>query len=272
MIKNDNVAYLVKRYRENRLSHIFLVETDNTDMAMLDLKELIKIINCEDEYKENCSKCNICHLIDTEMLPSFKVIDADGQAIKKQQMLDLKQEFATMPSYSKYNVYIVKDANKFNASSANTCLKFIEEPEDNIIGFLITNNKENVINTIKSRCEVIKAFYDTKQEKNDRVYELALSYLKKIEIEKLKSIVYNRIVINEKLSKDEVLLFFKYILDIYLNVYKGINVDDLDKLNSLSKQDILKRINLVNEMILRLNYNVNINLLLDNFVLELEEL
>jgi hypothetical protein len=49
-------------------------------------------------------------------------------------------------------------------------------------------------------------------------------------------------------------------------------IDDerLAKIN-LSIPDIIKRINLVNETIDKLNYNVNINLLLDNFVLELED-
>ena len=43
-----------------------------------------------------------------------------------------------------------------NDTSFNKMLKFLEEPEDNILGFYITRNKDSVANTIVSRCELIK--------------------------------------------------------------------------------------------------------------------
>ena len=39
--------------------------------------------------------------------------------------------------------YIIKNAERLNPSSANTILKFLEEPEDNIIAILLTNNRYN---------------------------------------------------------------------------------------------------------------------------------
>jgi DNA polymerase-3 subunit delta' len=148
LIKNSNIAFLEKKFYENKLSHVFLIETDDKVLALEDIKALVKIMNCPSKYDENCSSCNICNLIKEDLLPTFKIIYPDGQAIKKSQMEELKNAFSCIPVISKYNVYVINDAEKFNASSANTMLKFIEEPEDKIIGFLITNNKENVINTI----------------------------------------------------------------------------------------------------------------------------
>lgn len=274
MIKNAKLESLVKKFNENKLSHVFLMETNDKNALLLDILEICKIMNCPNEYNSSCEKCNLCHLIETNSLPSLKIISPDGQAIKKSQMEELKNDFVGIPYLSRYNIYIINDAEKFNASSANTMLKFIEEPEQNILGFLITNNKENVINTIKSRCEIIKAYYDTEETQivDEKLKELAEDYLYKIEVEKKKSILYNKGILDEKLEKDEVLAIFQIILTIYLDLLNEKTiVEKLAVLKEFSYQEVIKRISLVNEVIERLNFNVNINLLLDYFVLSLED-
>ena len=101
LIKNENIRNLVKKYNENKLSHVFLIETDNKEFAFRDIKEFVKILNCQENiFQEDCSKCNLCHLIETESLPTFKVIMPDGQAIKKGQMETLKHQFSTVPYLS----------------------------------------------------------------------------------------------------------------------------------------------------------------------------
>ena len=275
MIKNENINNLVKKFNENKLSHVFLIETNDKSAVLTDLLEVIKVINCpENEYDLECKKCNLCHLIDTNTLPSLKIIYPDGQAIKKAQMEELKNEFVGIPYLSKNNTYIINDAEKLNASSANTMLKFIEEPESNILGFLITNNKENVIETIKSRCEIVKANYNTNGNSivNEKLSELVEEYLYKLEVEKSISIVYNKIVLDEKLEKEDLIKFFQIILKIYIDLLNENSISNkLEELSKLSKQEIIKRIELVNIVIERLNYNVNANLILDYFVLSLED-
>ncbi len=275
MIKNSQIQKLSEKYYENKLSHVFLIETNNQEALINDLLELIKVINCpEDLFLEDCNKCNLCHLISTRNLPSLKIIYPDGQAIKEYQMEELKKYFSSVPYISKFSCYIINNTEKFNTFSANTMLKFIEEPEDNIIGFLITNNKENVINTIKSRCEIVRAFYQNENEPiiDSRIKGLAYQYLYKVEIEKKESIVYNMFILDEKLERDEIVSFFKVILNLYMTVLQNEQVPELlIGLQKFNHQEIIKRIYLVNEIIERMNYNSNVNLVLDYFVLGLED-
>ena len=98
---------LLAKYRENKLAHAYLIETNNVNKALADTKEFIKIINCQETYKQDCSKCNICNLIDKNNLPSLKIITPDGTSIKKSQTIELKENFMSIPLYSKYNVYIM---------------------------------------------------------------------------------------------------------------------------------------------------------------------
>ena len=162
MFQNPALKELVKKYRENKLAHAYLIETNNLTSAINDIKELIKIINCSNEYKENCTSCNLCNLINKNILPSLKIIEPDGTSIKKNQIEELKESFLSIPIYSKYNVYIISNAEKLNPSSANSMLKFVEEPTEGIIGFFITSNKDVMIDTIKSRCQQIVLNYENK--------------------------------------------------------------------------------------------------------------
>lgn len=276
---------LVKYYHENKISHAYLIETNNLEKCYLDLLEVIKQIFCQNEYNKECNKCNICNLVNQNYLPSLVVISPDGMNIKKEQIVELKKKFSTVPIYTKENIYVIKNAEKLNGASANTMLKFLEEPEQNILGFFLTNNANNVISTIRSRCEVIKVLYDIHEldinnitnDINKDKFDLAIEYLFKIEVEKKLGIMYNRdVVLNKFSEREDIKTVFKIIFIIYEELLKKVmgldNKFDFEKINELSSLDkdkVLRRINLVTKFIDDIDSNVNVELLLDKFVIEL---
>lgn len=276
---------LVKYYHENKISHAYLIETNNLEKCYLDLLEVIKQIFCQNEYNKECNKCNICNLVNQNYLPSLVVISPDGMNIKKEQIVELKKKFSTVPIYTKENIYVIKNAEKLNGASATTMLKFLEEPEQNILGFFITNNANNVISTIRSRCEVIKVLYDIHEldinnitnDINKDKFDVAIEYLFKIEVEKKLGIMYNRdVVLNKFSEREDIKTVFKIIFIIYEELLKKVmgldNKFDFEKINELSSLDkdkVLRRINLVTKFIDDIDSNVNVELLLDKFVIEL---
>ena len=276
---------LVKYYHENKISHAYLIETNNLEKCYLDLLEVIKQIFCQNEYNKECNKCNICNLVNQNYLPSLVVISQDGMNIKKEQIVELKKKFSTVPIYTKENIYVIKNAEKLNGASANTMLKFLEEPEQNILGFFITNNANNVISTIRSRCEVIKVLYDIHEldinnitnDINKDKFDVTIEYLFKIEVEKKLGIMYNRdVVLNKFSEREDIKTVFKIIFIIYEELLKKVmgldNKFDFEKINELSSLDkdkVLRRINLVTKFIDDIDSNVNVELLLDKFVIEL---
>lgn len=54
-----------------------------------------------------------------------------------------------------YKVMLIWMADKMNTACANKLLKLIEEPPDKTVFILITEDEEQVINTIRSRCQVL---------------------------------------------------------------------------------------------------------------------
>lgn len=54
-----------------------------------------------------------------------------------------------------YKVMIIWMADKMNIATSNKLLKLLEEPTDKTLFLLITENEEDIIQTIKSRCQVL---------------------------------------------------------------------------------------------------------------------
>jgi DNA polymerase-3 subunit delta' len=54
-----------------------------------------------------------------------------------------------------YKIMIIWMADKMNVSASNKLLKLLEEPTDKTVFILITENEEDLIQTIRSRCQVL---------------------------------------------------------------------------------------------------------------------
>ncbi len=54
-----------------------------------------------------------------------------------------------------YKVMLIWMAEKMNTSAANKLLKLIEEPPNNTVFIFIAEDEEQIINTIKSRCQIL---------------------------------------------------------------------------------------------------------------------
>lgn len=273
-VVNQNLNQILEHFHENRLSHAFLIETNSQEQTLQELKQILKEINCEQEYKIDCNYCNLCHMIESENLPSLVIIRPDGQTIRKEQVMDLKKKFATMPIYSKFNMYLIMNAEKLNLSSANTLLKFLEEPETGILGFFLTNNKENIIDTIKSRCQIITCFYDKREGIDDLTYQLTIELMTEIHLSKDKAFLYNKDKVGS-LSKDKLQKIFCEMIEVYFYYYqqiiKKLEIEKYLEVSFLMKKKpdyLMKQLNIVQRLEEELNFNVNLNMILDRLVIE----
>lgn len=240
------------------------------------LLNVIKNIFCYE--LEDDKRNSLCHLIDLNNLPSLKIIEPDGNFIKKEQILELKSLFSKNSQYTKECIYIIKCAEKMNKESANTMLKFLEEPNGSVIGFFITNYSDNIMLTIRSRCQYIDVNFENNiyeklninLEKYEEYLEIIKKYLYGLEVEKKELILYNRMYLSH-LEKNDIINIFKIILDIYISYFHNRKVDkDFEYLNNLSLENILKKINLLVEFLKEVNYNVNLDLFLDRFIIEMD--
>lgn len=264
---------ILNKFREGRLAHAFLFETNDSERFIKELKELLKQINCLSEYSMECtSDCNLCSLIENETLPSLVVIRPDGASIKKDQINELMKKFSTKPIFSRFNMYIVLEADRLNSSAANSLLKFLEEPTDDIIGFFVTNNRENVISTIKSRCQVVNCHYEEDGFTYDEVVlEDVKIYLNTI-YKSSNDLLYNKTNMSGKYpDRSDWEIFFKTMLFYFLDTLESNNVDKIELINNTSFKNRVNMINLVKKVLEYIKFNGNIDLILDKFVIEMRK-
>ena len=71
------------------------------------------------------------------------------------EALDVVKKLALKSYEGGYKIMIIWMAEKMNNAAANKLLKLIEEPPEKTVFLLITENEDQIINTIRSRCQVL---------------------------------------------------------------------------------------------------------------------
>lgn len=269
IIKKNFISYIDKVIKNKKISHAYLVESDDYENDSKYLFDFIKMILCDCLYQELTNKDDkIISLIDSNNYPDIKVIEPDGNWIKKGQLLELQKEFSNKSLLGKKRIYIIKNAEKLNSSSANTMLKFLEEPEEDIIAFLITDNRYHVLDTILSRCQILNLRENCISFSNsDELVDLLDCVLNP----KNFFIKYNFLVndvIADKVKFKEYLSIIENILISYLNskysASQEIDAVFYDILNKFNDNVIIKCISIIEGEIPKLDYNVNYKLWLDS--------
>jgi DNA polymerase III subunit delta' len=83
------------------------------------------------------------------------MVEPDGLSIKKQQIQELQAEFSKKAVESSKKVYIIFHADKMSTGASNSLLKFLEEPNAGTVAFLLTEQPQQILATILSRCQIL---------------------------------------------------------------------------------------------------------------------
>ena len=107
---------------------------------------------------------------------SFNIFELDAASNNSvEDIRKINEQVKIPPQIGKYKVYIIDEAHMLSNSAFNAFLKTLEEPPKHIVFILATTEKNKIIPTILSRCQI----FDFK-----RIPVISIqSYLKKIAIE-----------------------------------------------------------------------------------------
>jgi DNA polymerase III delta prime subunit len=273
---------IIKSFNENINSHAFLFVTNNIGECYKEIKDIVKIINCPSGGNDDCK---ICHTIESETNPDYIVIKTEEKEIKKDIIEMLMDNFKTMPLMNKYKIYTIVEANKLNASSANKLLKFLEEPESNIVGFYITDNLQSVLPTIKSRCEIINyrfgadnilSVLNITEEDYGNYFDTSAQLIGLLEDSPKYKLMAEAKSLKEK-ERYEILNIFELIRKIYIIKFENVVNKEYNNLNYVKiLLDVVgcddinllsKRIKCLDEIISDMQCNVNKELVINKFFL-----
>lgn len=105
-----------------------------------------------EEWRELLKEQPYCNLFD--WYKKLGVDNKQGQ-IGVDEALDIVKSLSLKSYEGGHKVMIIWMAEKMNIASANKLLKLIEEPPNKTVFILVAEDEEQIITTIKSRCQIL---------------------------------------------------------------------------------------------------------------------
>lgn len=287
-MKTQNIVYkiLVNAIKKNKYSHAYLFDNNDLDDGFNMALAFAKTLQCPNNYTNNlkCVDCTQCNKIDKNVFTDLKIINPDGMWIKKEQLDSLQKEFSTKSIETGKKIYIINNAELLNVQASNSILKFLEEPEENIIAILVTKNIYQLLPTIISRCQIISLKKNkmlVESVKDEEQLNYINNFVSTLEKEKLETLLFTQKLWHNffKERKDYIigynliLLYYKDILNYKLKrkiENFSLYEQEIEKLtNNNSFDSLIYKINKIIELIEYIKINANQSLLLDKLIIEL---
>lgn len=253
-LKNEFEKYKLNK----KIGHAFLLYNINYENINVELNDVINSYFFNDEEK----------------IKEIYIVEPKKNTITKEQIKQLQDYLRSYSQLSTNKVYVIKECEKMSLSAANSMLKILEEPQNNIYAFLITTDIDKVLPTIISRC--IKIFVENKKlELDESIKEESLEILNllfyKSENENIDKI-YNKLKTKEKEEikrcLENLIILLKDLVNIKINMKtENYKKEEIYKLsNSVELKDIIEKIEFLNDIVTRLDYNINANMFIDKLI------
>lgn len=237
-----------------------LSETDSIGHAYLIGN--VSFLECKQELEEVIGKYifNQNIIIDNDL--DIEIVEPENNNITKSQIKDLISNLGKTSQIKGKKVYIIPDCDMLSKTVYNSLLKTLEEPEENIYAFLLTNNIDGVGKTIVSRCQKVFISSVSENQSVDDSMEKAMLIVGKIEKGNLKNTILDKelkkIFLDRKINNS--------IIEGMITEYKNIL---LTSINDVKKEVIINKIIKLNELLEKSYYNYNMDLFVNKMFMDL---
>ena len=150
-----NIEHFKEAVRKGKVSHAYIIDGPEGIGKKTFAGYIAAALLCEKGIEEGpCMVCGSCVKADTHNHPDIIWVEHDKPTVLsideiRQQVIDTVD---IVPYYGPYKIYIIKDAQLLNDNGQNALLKTLEEPPEYALFFLLTDNYDRLLDTIKSRC------------------------------------------------------------------------------------------------------------------------
>jgi DNA polymerase-3 subunit delta' len=154
------VAMLKKHAAEGTTRHAYLFAgPPGLGRRTLALR-FAQALNCQTPVEAGipCGACRDCRQIAAMQHPDLAIVqaDAEGGTLKVDQIREARRSLTLKPYQAKYRVALFLRFQEANDNAANALLKTLEEAPSYAVLILTTDNPEQLLPTIVSRCEVLR--------------------------------------------------------------------------------------------------------------------
>lgn len=168
---------LTSSYNSGKSAHSYIFSGQDGIGKLTTARQWAKFLLCQNQILkkdsvDSCGQCHSCTMFDAASHPDFHLLYKEMIEFTKDPKnrnktnptsfpIDVIREFLiektpTRPVASSRTVFIVTEAEKLQNVAQNSILKILEEPPSFCTIILICCRMENLLPTIKSRCQIIK--------------------------------------------------------------------------------------------------------------------
>lgn len=166
--------------QNDKISHAYIFEGSNCIDKKSFVESFVKGMLCHKNTGENCGECSNCDKIDHENHEDIIYISANGNSIKDADIVGMQERLKTKP-FGDRNIVIIEDSDTMTLRAQNRLLKTLEEPPGNSVIILLSENMENLVQTIQSRCVKYRinyfgsGNYDFMMDKAKKIADMTLN-------------------------------------------------------------------------------------------------
>ena len=114
-----------------------------------------KAINCQHPTAdgEACNECESCQSFNEQR--SLNIFELDAASINSvEHIKKIMEQTRIPPQLGRYKVFIIDEVHMLSTAAFNAFLKTLEEPPSYVIFILATTEKQKILPTILSRCQI----------------------------------------------------------------------------------------------------------------------
>ncbi len=216
---------------------------------------LAKTINCENltPQIEACDECDSCKAFNNNA--SMNIIELDAASNNSvDDIRELVQQINIPPMTGKYKVYIIDEVHMLTTSAFNAFLKTLEEPPKYVKFILATTEKNKILPTILSRCQIFEFHRITVKDISDHLERIAQKSNIKYEKDALETIAEKADGgLRDALSMFDLMVAFTNGNLTYKAVIESLNILDYDYFFSFTdyilQGDITNILNLYDDVL-----------------------
>lgn len=177
------IERLTESVRTGTVSHAYIFEGDSHVDKKTVAREFAKAMLCENEQRgDACDQCVSCRKMEHGNYEDFIEVAADGNSIKDEAILGLQGQLAMKPYAGSRHVVVIEDADTMTLRAQNRLLKTLEEPSPGTVIMLLSENTENLVQTILSRCILFRLLGNENEE--SEAMRLAAKQFAELAVEK----------------------------------------------------------------------------------------
>lgn len=148
--------YLKTAFAGGNLHHSYIFHGPRSEGKLDFALYFARFIQCEKKGKDApCEECKSCHLSNEGIIPNTYILDKGEASVGIEDIRELQKKEELSVGKGQKKVFIINGAQGLTKEAREALLKTLEEPSEQSIIILITDERKNLTKTILSRCPSI---------------------------------------------------------------------------------------------------------------------